>query len=80
MDPKKYAQEVVKEGKRVRWPKREQFIPALVAAVVICVFCALVLSFWDWIAGTLIQQLKNVFGSATPSEVVEAALINWRMF
>ena len=44
MTPKKYAQEVVREGKRVRWPKREQFVPALIAALVICIFCALVLS------------------------------------
>ena len=75
--PKKYAQEVIKEGKRVRWPKRDQFVPALIAAVVICVTCALVLSMWDWVAGTLIQQLKNVFGTGSTSE----ATINiWRMF
>lgn len=82
MGAKKYVQEVVREGKRVRWPKREQFVPALIAAVVICVFCALVLSLEDLAAGTLIGQLKELFkgfGGGGSSEA--AATINmWRMF
>ena len=61
MTPKKYVQEVVREGKRVRWPKRDTFIPVFVAVLVTCIFCALVLSLEDWAAGTLIQQLKNLF-------------------
>ena len=80
MNPKKYAQEVVKEGKRVRWPKREQFIPALIAAVVICVFCALVLSLEDWVAGTLIEQLKSVFGTGNTAGEVATEISLWRMF
>ena len=61
MGVKKYAQEVIKEGKRVRWPKREVFIPALVAVLVVCVVAALFLSLEDWAAGSLIQQIKEIF-------------------
>ena len=57
----KYTKEVIKEGKRVRWPKRDQFIPAFVSAVVICAFCALILSLEDLAAGSLIGQLKELF-------------------
>jgi len=82
MGAKKYAKEVVKEGKRVRWPKKEIFFPTLIAVVIICVFCALILSLEDWAAGTLIGQLKELFAgikktssettSETTSEVVSA--------
>ena len=61
MGVKKYAQEVIKEGKRVRWPKREEFIPALVAVLVVCVVAALFLSLEDWAAGSLSQQIKEIF-------------------
>ena len=61
MGVRKYTQEVIKEGKRVRWPKRDQFIPAFVAALIICGFCALVLSLEDLAAGSLIGQLKQLF-------------------
>ncbi len=88
MGAKKYAQEVVKEGKRVRWPKRDQFIPAFIAAIVICVFCALILSLEDWGAGTLISQLKDLFkgfggnggGEAASSEVPAEIGFLWRLF
>ena len=33
--PVKYTKEVIREGKRVRWPKRDQLIPAIIAVVVI---------------------------------------------
>lgn len=61
MGVKKYAGEVVKEGKRVRWPKKEVFFPVLISVIVICVFVALILSVEDWAAGTLIGQLKQLF-------------------
>lgn len=73
MGVKKYTQEVIKEGKRVRWPKKEVFFPCLLTVVVICVFCALILTLEDWAAGKLIQQLKDMFsginggGSASTS-------------
>ena len=59
MGVKKYSQEVIKEGKRVRWPKKEQFFPTLIAVILICGFTALILTIEDWGAGTLIGQLKD---------------------
>ena len=48
MGVRKYAKEVIKEGKRVRWPKRDVFLLALVTTLVICVFCALILRLEDF--------------------------------
>ena len=61
MGVKKYTQEVIKEGKRVRWPKKDTFVPALVTTIVICFLCALILSLQDLIASKLIDALKNLF-------------------
>ena len=72
MGLRKYTKEVIKEGKRVRWPKRDQFIPAFVSAVIICVFCALVLSLEDFAAGSLIGQLKDLFKGIGNRPTVEA--------
>ena len=84
MGVRKYASEVIKEGKRVRWPKKEIFFPTLLTVIVICVFCALVLSIEDWAAGTLIGQLKELFKGlggnsgggeeASTSEAADAAI------
>ena len=60
--PVKYVKEVVKEGKRVRCPKREQLIPAIVVVISISVFAAIFLSLEDYTAGSLIQQIKAAFG------------------
>ena len=62
MTPKKYVKEVVKEGKRVRWPKRDVLIPTIVVVVVIAGLAALFLSLEDLAAGRLIQILKDAFG------------------
>jgi preprotein translocase SecE subunit len=75
MGVKKFVGEVIKEGRRVRWPKRDQFIPTLVSAVIICAFCALVLSLEDLAAGSIIGQLRNLFSgifSRPSSETVES--------
>ncbi|MDY0100876.1 MAG: preprotein translocase subunit SecE [Bacilli bacterium] len=61
MKVKKYVGEVVKEGKRVRWPKREELLPAIVVVIVIAAFAALFLSLEDWAAGSLLQTLKEAF-------------------
>ena len=62
MTPKKYVKEVVKEGKRVRWPKRDILIPTIVVVVIIAGLAALFLSLEDLAAGRLIQILKDAFG------------------
>ncbi len=69
MGVKKYTKEVIKEGKRVRWPKKEHFFPVLIAVVLICAFTALILSVEDWAAGTLIGQLKQLFAGLKKNEV-----------
>ena len=67
MGVKKYTQEVIKEGKRVRWPKKEVFFPALVTVIVICVFAALVLSLEDFVAGSIINTIRGWFSSIKPA-------------
>ena len=61
MGVKKYTQEVIKEGKRVRWPKKEVFFPALVTVIIICVVAALILSLEDFLAGSIINTIKDWF-------------------
>ncbi len=62
MTPKKYVKEVVKEGKRVRWPKRDVLIPTIIVVIIIAGLAALFLSLEDLAAGRLIQILKDAFG------------------
>ena len=61
MGVRKYTKEVIKEAKRVRWPKRDVFLMALVTTLVICIFAALVLRLEDLVAGELLKALKEVF-------------------
>ena len=62
MNPIKYTKEVVKEGKRVRLPKRDALIPTIIVVICIAAFAALFLTLEDLTAGSLINQLRNVFG------------------
>ena len=62
MTPKKYVSEVVKEGKRIRWPKRDVLIPTIVVVVIIAGIAALFLSLEDLAAARLINILKDAFG------------------
>ncbi len=62
MTPKKYMKEVVKEGKRIRWPKRDVLIPTIVVVVIIAGVAALFLSIEDLAAGNIINILKDAFG------------------
>lgn len=58
---KKYLQGVVKEGKRVRWPSRETVLKSLGIVLVISIIAALWLSLDDFIAGKLLQILRDTF-------------------
>ena len=60
--PNKYIKEVVKEGKRVRWPSREQLWPAIAVVIVIAIFGAIFLAAEDLTASSIIRQIKNAFG------------------
>ncbi len=62
MGPIKYTKEVVKEGRRIRWPKREDLVKTVIVVVIIAAFAALFLSLEDLTAGSLISQLRNAFG------------------
>lgn len=62
MSPNKYLKEVVHEGKRVRWPTREQLWPTIGVVIAIALFVAIFLSLEDLTASSIITQLKNVFG------------------
>lgn len=61
MGAKKYTAEVIREGKRIRWPKLDKFLPALIAVIIVCVIGALVLSLEDMAAGTIMKQLREWF-------------------
>lgn len=60
--PIKYTREVIKEGKRVRWPKQDILWKTIITVVIISAFAAIVLSLEDYAAGSLINQLKSAFG------------------
>ena len=60
--PVKYMKEVVREGKRVRWPKKNKFWSTVAVVVVISVFAALILALEDLAAARIIELLKQAFG------------------
>ncbi|MCQ2793952.1 MAG: preprotein translocase subunit SecE [Bacilli bacterium] len=59
--PVQYTRQVVKEAKRVRWPKKDSLVSTILTVVVVSVFFALLLTLEDLAAGTLLQQLQNAF-------------------
>lgn len=62
MNPNKYLKEVIKEGKRVRWPSREKLWPAIGVVLCVAIFAAIFLSLEDLTASSIIKQLKDAFG------------------
>ncbi len=69
MGVKKFATEVVNEGKRVRWPKRDVLIPSIITVVIVAAFFAIVLYVEDLAGNQLIEILKEAFAGLT--EVAE---------
>ena len=61
MGLKKFTGEVIKEGKRVRWPKKDVMIPSIITVLVIAIFAGLILWLEDWAGNTLLDILKNAF-------------------
>ena len=57
----KYLKGVVKEGKRVRWPKREVLIPSILVVVVIAAVTGLLLFAEDLAGKQLIDILSDAF-------------------
>lgn len=60
-NPITYFKGVAREAKRVRWPKREAFLPAVGVVIVITIFAAIFLVLEDLASGTLIEQLQKAF-------------------
>ena len=59
----KFAKGVVKEGKRVRWPKRDVLIPSIIVVVIISVVAGLLLFAEDLAGKKLIDILADAFSS-----------------
>lgn len=63
MGLKKFTGGVVKEGKRVRWPKREIMIVSVVTVLVIAIFAGVILWLEDWAGNTLLELLREAFST-----------------
>ena len=63
MGLRRFAAGVVKEGKRIRWPKREELIPAIIVVVLIAAITGLLLFGEDAAGKKLIDILKDAFSS-----------------
>ena len=61
MGLRKFTKDVVKEGKRVRWPKREVLIPSIIVVVIIAALTGLILMGEDSLGKNLIDVLKKAF-------------------
>ena len=63
MGLKRFAAGVVKEGKRIRWPKKEELIPAIIVVVLIAAITGMLLFGEDAAGKKLIDILKDAFSS-----------------
>ena len=61
MGVKSYAKGVVKEAKRVRWPKRETLIPSIIVVIIIAGITGLLLFGEDVAGKRLIDILSDAF-------------------
>ena len=61
MGLRKYSNEVVKEAKRVRWPKPDVLFPTIVVVLVIVFFAAFMLFVEDLAVGKLLGEIERVF-------------------
>ena len=64
MGLKKFAVGVVKEAKRVRWPKREVLIPSIIVVIIIAGLTGLLLFGEDVAGRRLIEILSDAFKGA----------------
>ena len=64
MGLKKFATGVIKEGKRVRWPKREVLIPSIIVVIIIAGVTGLLLFGEDVAGRRLIEILSDAFKGA----------------
>ena len=71
MGVKKFTQEVIKEGKRVRWPKRDVLVPAF---IVVTIFIILIKMSKKASSNKLLTMEKEFFIPFVSSVVVGIAL------
>lgn len=58
-----YFKGVFKEGKRIKWPKKDIFLPAVAVVISIAIFAAVFLVLEDYASGILVAQLRDAFES-----------------
>lgn len=63
MGLRKYTSEVIKEGKRVRWPKRAELFSLILTVLVVVIFAAGILMIEDLAASSMLGALEEVFKS-----------------
>ena len=61
MGIKKFTKDVVKEGKRVRWPKKDVLIPSIIVVILVAALTGLLLMGEDAIGKGLIDALMDAF-------------------
>ncbi len=61
--PITYFKGVVREGKKIRWPKKEVFLPSIAVVICIAIFAGIFIVLEDLAGGSLIEQLRNAFSS-----------------
>lgn len=61
MGVQKFSKEVVKEGRRVRWPKREELMSLVVVVLIVTTLAAIVLMMEDLAAARLLGAVENAF-------------------
>lgn len=58
-----YFKGVGKEVKRVKWPKFDAFLPAIITVLCITAFAAIFLVIEDYAGGIIISSLRDAFES-----------------
>lgn len=58
-----YFRGVFKEGKRIKWPKKDVFLPAVAVVISIAIFAAVFLVLEDYASSILVAQLRDAFES-----------------
>lgn len=61
MGIKKFTKDVVKEGKRVRWPKKDVLVPSIIVVVIVAALTGLLLMGEDALGKGLIDALMDAF-------------------
>ena len=63
MGASKYVKEVVAEGRRVRWPKRDQVLPVFGIVLLIIAIAGILLLIFDVGANRLLDMIREAFQS-----------------